>query len=507
MDHVTSSTIARGAMSWVAATVALLLTTAVILTALQKRKISSPAAAAPPVVRGAGLVRFARAMARDGPLEAIREQQAKLGSVFTAIAPFGLFKVTFLIGPEVSSHFYLAPESEMGQGSIYRFTVPLFGPEVGYAVDPDTRAEQMRLFWDVLKPRSIEARVGAMAEEVQNYFSRWGEQGTVDLKKELERVPMLIASRCLLGREVRESMVDEVYELFRDLDNGLHLISTMLPYLPTPAHRRRDRARQRLGEIFTEVIRSRRNSGTADNGDDVLQRLIDGRYKDERALTDVEVVGLLVVLVFAGKHSSSSVSTWTGINLLSHPNHLAAVIAEQDRLMASRARTDDDHDRVNYDTMQEMTTLHRCIKEALQLHPPAVAMFRQARKHFTVQTKEGKEYTIPGGHTVLSTILVNHHMPNVYKDPHVFDPSRFARGRGEDRAAGPFSFLAFGAGRHSCAGESFAYTQIKVIWSHLLRNFELKMVSPFPETSWRMVTPEPKGTVMIRYRRRNLTCK
>ena len=59
----------------------------------------------------------------------------------------------------------------MGQGSIYRFTVPLFGPEVGYAVDPDTRAEQMRLFWDVLKPRSIEARVGAMAEEVQVYSS------------------------------------------------------------------------------------------------------------------------------------------------------------------------------------------------------------------------------------------------------------------------------------------------------------------------------------------------
>uniref|UniRef100_A0A0E0LKB2 Uncharacterized protein n=1 Tax=Oryza punctata TaxID=4537 RepID=A0A0E0LKB2_ORYPU len=281
MDHVTSSTISGGAM-WVA-TVALLLTTTVILTALQKRK-SSPAAmvvaAAPPVVQGAALIRFALAMARGGPLEVIREQQAKLGSVFTASAPIGLFKVTFLVGPEVSSHFYLAPDSEMSRGSLYAFTEPLFGPEVGYAVDLDTRTEQARFYWDVLKPRSIKANVGIMAEEVENYFSRWGEQGTVDLKRELEEVLMLIASRCLLGREVRESMLHEVCELFRELDNGLHLISILLPYLPTPAHRRRDRARQRLGEIFIEVIRSRRNSSHAagtDENDDMLQRLINSR--------------------------------------------------------------------------------------------------------------------------------------------------------------------------------------------------------------------------------------
>jgi sterol 14-demethylase len=67
-------------------------------------------------------------MARDGPLEAIREQQAKLGSVFTASAPLGLFKVTFLIGSEVSSHFYVAPDSEISMGRLYEFTVPIFGP-------------------------------------------------------------------------------------------------------------------------------------------------------------------------------------------------------------------------------------------------------------------------------------------------------------------------------------------------------------------------------------------
>uniref|UniRef100_A0A0E0LKB1 Cytochrome P450 n=1 Tax=Oryza punctata TaxID=4537 RepID=A0A0E0LKB1_ORYPU len=293
--------------------------------------------------------------------------------------------------------------------------------------------------------------------------SRWGEQGTVDLKHELEQVLMLTASRCLLGKEMGESVPGKLCEVFSELDNGLHLISGLLPYLPIPAHRRRDRARQRLGEIITEVIRSRRNSSRAagiDENDDMLQRLIDSRYKDGRAMTDAEVAGLIVALMFAGKHTSSG----------------------------------------------EMRTLHCCIKEVLWLHPP-VAAVRQAYNHFTVQTKEGKECTIPGGHMVVSTILVNHYLPHVYKDPHVFDPQRFAPGREEDKAAGRFSSLSFSAGRHACAGESFSYTQIKVLWSYLLSNFELKMVSPFPETEWSTVIPEPKGKLMVSYRRRHLNSK
>lgn len=103
---------------------------------------------------------------------------------------------------------------------------------------------------------------------------------------------------------------------------------------------------------------------------------------------------------------------------------------------------------------------------------------------------------------VVSTILVNHYLPHIYKDPHVFDPQRFAPGREEDKVAGRFSFLSFSAGRHACAGESFSYTQIKVLWSYLLSNFEIKMVSPFPETEWSTVIPEPKGKVMVSYRRR-----
>lgn len=43
------------------------------------------------------------------------------------------------------------------------------------------------------------------------------------------------------GREVREQMFDRVSDLLHDLDEGMIPISTIAPYLPIPAHFKRDK--------------------------------------------------------------------------------------------------------------------------------------------------------------------------------------------------------------------------------------------------------------------------
>ncbi len=43
------------------------------------------------------------------------------------------------------------------------------------------------------------------------------------------------------GREVRENMFDEVAKLLHDLDEGMLPISVFSPYLPIPAHFKRDK--------------------------------------------------------------------------------------------------------------------------------------------------------------------------------------------------------------------------------------------------------------------------
>jgi sterol 14-demethylase len=130
-------------------------------------------------------------------------------------------------------------------------------------------------------------------------------------------------------------------------------------------------------------------------------------------------------------------------------------------------------------------------------------ILHRARRAFTVRTEDGTEYEVPEGRMLASLLVVNNLLQGIYRDPDVFYPDRFAARREEDRVGGDLAYTSFGAGKHACMGEGYAYLQIKVILSHLLRNFELQLVSPFPETE-NMISMRPKGEVMVSYRRRPL---
>ncbi|KAJ4842705.1 hypothetical protein Tsubulata_017877 [Turnera subulata] len=448
----------------------------------------------PPVVKGwpliGGLLRFLK-----GPIVMLREEYPKLGGVFTV--SLIKWKITFLIGPEVSAHFFKASEADLSQQEVYQFNVPTFGPGVVFDVDYSVRQEQFRFFTESLRVTKLKGYVDQMVVEAEDYFSKWGDSGEVDLKYELEHLIILTASRCLLGQEVRDKLFDDVSALFHDLDNGMQPISVLFPYAPIPAHRRRDRARKRIAEIFANIIASRKKSGKSEN--DMLQCFIDSKYKNGRQTTEAEVTGLLIAALFAGQHTSSITSTWTGAYLLRHKEYLAQVEEEQKTLLKKHGN------KVDHDILSEMDVLYRCIKEALRLHPPLIMLLRSSHSDFTVTTREGKEYDIPKGHIVATSPAFANRLPHIYKDPDSYDPDRFAPGREEDKAAGAFSYISFGGGRHGCLGEPFAYLQIKAIWSHLLRNFELELISPFPEIDWNAMVVGVKGKVMVRYKRRELS--
>ncbi|CAL5028030.1 unnamed protein product [Urochloa decumbens] len=452
----------------------------------------------PPVVSVVSLIAYLPTFLAKGLPAVIQDLHAKHGSVFT-VSLFSLKKVTLLVGPDVTAHFFQGSESEIRQSDIYKVTIPVFGRGILYDVDLATRSRQISFCTDSIKPMNLRGHVDSMVHEVEEYFAQWGQHGVVDLKHEMGHLILLIANRCLLGKKFRDNRFEEVSTLLHEtFENGFHLISLFFPYLPTPRHHRRDKARALLGEMIHDAVRSRRSSGQAE--DDVLQKFVDSKYINGRSMTESEIAGLLICMMFAAQHTSSSTSTWTGASLLSndHRSYLAAAIEEQKRII------DQHGERIDWGILLEMGTLHCCIKEALRLHPPANMLIRHASKSFSVKTREGKRYEIPKGHTLATCTTVSNRLPYIYKDPNVYDPSRFGPGREEDKVGGKFSYTPFSAGRHVCLGEDFAYMQIKVIWSHLLRNFELELISPFPDEEWEKFIPGPKGKVMVSYKRRRL---
>lgn len=75
------------------------------------------------------------------------------------------------------------------------------------------------------------------------------------------------------------------------------------------------RARKELAGIFGNIIRNRKASGKSEP--DMLQAFIDSKYRSlGRHTTEEECTGLLIAALFAGQHTSSITSTWTGAYLM-----------------------------------------------------------------------------------------------------------------------------------------------------------------------------------------------
>src|SRR4029077_18062120 len=138
--------------------------------------------------------------------------------------------------------------------------------------------------------------------------------------------------------------------------------------MPLPSFKRRDRARIRMAQLISQIIAGRRASGV--EGEDFLQTLMAAHYSDGRSLTDDEITGLLLTVIFAGQHTSAVLAAWTGVLLLRHREYLPPVLKEQDEVFNGRKE-------MSLEALRRLSALERTIKEAERLHPPLIMLIRK----------------------------------------------------------------------------------------------------------------------------------
>jgi sterol 14-demethylase len=218
---------------------------------------------------------------------------------------------------------------------------------------------------------------------------------------------------------------------------------------------------------------------------------------------------MFIGMMFAGHHTTSGTAAWTLIELLRHPDQMAAVIAELDELYAdgSAGGTSQRPDRVtggtsqrpdrvtggtsqrpdrvtggtsqrpdrvtvSFQALREIPLLESAIKEALRLHPPLILLLRVATEDLEVGG-----FTIRKGELVAASPAVSNRLPSDFPDAEAFDPSRYLAPRREDDV-NPWTWIPFGGGRHRCVGAAFAMMQLKAIFSVLLRHFTFELAQP-----------------------------
>ncbi|KAL6228764.1 hypothetical protein BDW75DRAFT_226301 [Aspergillus navahoensis] len=446
--------------------------------------------------------------------------RAKYGDIFTFVL-LGK-KTTVYLGTKGNDFILNGKLKDVCAEEVYSpLTTPVFGRHVVYDCPNAKLMEQKKFVKYGLTSDALRSYVQLITAEVEDFARKspvfQNTKGVFDVSKTIAEITIYTASRSLQGKEVRDKFDSTFAELYHDLDMGFAPINFMLPYAPLPHNRKRDAAQRKMAETYMEIIKERRKSGDKKDSEDMVWNLMSCVYKNGTPLPDEEIAHMMIALLMAGQHSSSSTLSWILLHLARHPEIVEELYQEQLRVLGS-----DMH--LTYDDLQKMELHSKIIKETLRIHAPIHSIIRAVKSPMPVP---GTSYIIPTSHNVLSspgvTARSDEFFPNPLKwDPHRWDGNPIANSPEDEEkidygyglvSKGTNSpYLPFGAGRHRCIGEQFAYVQLITITAALVRLFMFDTVfesdkASIPETDYSSLFSRPAGKSVVKYEKRKVTTK
>ena len=307
-----------------------------------------------------------------------------------------------------------------------------------------------------------------------------GPRGTVNIPSAMAEITIYTASRTLQGKEVRDKFDSSFADMYHDLDMGFSPINFMLPWAPLPHNRKRDYAHRKMAQTYTEIIKARREAGGQRDSDDMIWNLMGSVYKNDTPVPDVEIAHIMIALLMAGQHSSSSTSSWIMLRLATRPDIMEELYHEQISVLGA------DLPPLTYDGLQKLSLNAQAVRETLRIHAPIHSIMRKVKNAMAV---DGTPYIIPTSHVLLSAPGVTSKTSEYFPNPSEWEPHRWDAGANltsEDDdekvdygyglvskgASSPY--LPFGAGRHRCIGEQFAYVQLGTITATMVRAFKFR---------------------------------
>ncbi|KAI9781430.1 MAG: Sterol 14-alpha demethylase [Geoglossum umbratile] len=410
----------------------------------------------------------------------------KYGDVFTFIL-LGK-KTTVCLGTKGNDFILNGKLKDVNAEEIYSsLTTPVFGTDVVYDCPNAKLMEQKKFVKFGLTAEALRSYVPLIADEVNNYLKRSpafkGSSGTANIPPAMAEITIYTASRSLQGKEVRDKFDSSFADLYHDLDMGFSPINFMLPWAPLPHNRKRDFAQRKMSQTYMEIVRARREGGKKATSEDMIWNLMSSVYKNGTPVPDKEIAHIMIALLMAGQHSSSSTSSWIMLRLASRPYIMDELYEEQVRVLGA------DLPPLTFEDLQRLPLNNQVVRETLRIHAPIHSIMRKVKSPMPVA---GTPYVIPTSHVLLAAPGVASRIPEHFPKPAHWDPHRWDGTAGAsllrpeddgekvDYGYGLVSkgtsspYLPFGAGRHRCIGEQFAYVQLGVITATMVREFRFR---------------------------------
>lgn len=509
----------------------------------------------PVLCRLTNCVRFCK-----DPVGTIRAAHLRSGCASVFTLPVLWMRLTFFVGKKAQGFLAKKHDNEASTFEAYRdWTIPLFGEGVIYD-NREQFLEQRDMIKNIVHSgmRSFTPKI---EEEYELYVESkgWLKPGlkggavVVDIMDMMSEVVLRSAGRCLLGKGVGSARqqtgeLQELSTLFHDLDEGLSALAFIMPKRVAnlfPSVQRQCKARLALESFFRGIADKRRAArraaaAAAGKGDDsmpgeggaededeecgFLEKLLTQRYKNGDAIQDWEVGRLMIAALFAGQHTSAIAGAYAGLHMVDGQKDggklMAALMAEQRGEGGEEREEREERAAVGEDpatapaqngsneekdsdgfvqlckkSVDQMHLLGGVLLESIRLHPPLIMVMRKALCPLPF---DPAECVVPAGDMCCMSTAYAGMLPEVWGQDgadRIFDPRRFGAG---NRYETNGEFLGFGHGLHKCPGKAFALLDLKVLWSRLLRDFEVEQVDPLPSEDYAQLVVGPKKPCRVR---------
>ncbi|CAO3623228.1 unnamed protein product [Cunninghamella blakesleeana] len=331
--------------------------------------------------------------------------------------------------------------------------------------------------------------------------SRYGkEKGctfTVDISDVLFRWSLDVLGEGILGFDFQGIEEDEsnpwatIYKKFdQDVKNPLFVLFPKLDQQYRWLFPKRQEAHANLDQfhkMIHQVVQEKReklklqksmtpslSSKEEDNANkkDLLTLMLESQlhHHDITPLTDEELIDNVSVFFAAGHDTTASSLAFAIYYLAKHPEIQEKARKEANEVLYTQDDPKENDILPNEQQLKQLKYNHQIIKETLRLNGTVVSLVtpRIATEDTEIMGQFIKK------DTMLSVNIYDiHRNPNVWNDPHAFNPDRFADdGEWDHQPYKHLAWLPFGYASRQCIGFKFTIAEQLVLLSMLLRKYE-----------------------------------
>lgn len=284
----------------------------------------------------------------------------------------------------------------------------------------------------------------------------WKVGGEVDMRTEMEKLAMRLATGPVLGLDPEEHGEQFGRQLERTMNLIMNPFVLMFPYdIPgMPFHTLIKNANE-MERVVKEVIQRKKEEGL--NGDDVLSVMIRMHEEDPSRLSERELLGHTTTMFRGGYNPNGMALYWAIFLLTQHPEKLEKLLNELDEKLGGDIPTPE--------KIEDLPYLESVIKETMRLFPAGTWTGRLAMQPFQLDS-----HYLPKGTWIVMSPYITHRIPELFPEPYRFLPDRWIS---LHRSA--YEFMPFSAGPRYCIGTSLGMMQLKIALAMIFQRYSFQL--------------------------------